>query len=428
MSARVETAAAPISRPGPVATGLGAGVWIYFATLTMTNALGDPSGLLSLPLQFTLKDRLGLSPHSLALFEVITFIPVYGGFAFGFLRDRWRPFGLGDRGYFLIGGPIAIGCYLWLASSELTYLPLLGAIFLAMAAYQLFDVASDALLTVVAQRHQMTGRLSAVVEGSEAVPGILAVMAGAAMVSQESLRLPLMIAALCSAVMLVHAVWYPRETIAEQRREPRESLRAAMVRLWNHRPLRVVVLIAAMWNLSLAWGTPYLFFLTDDLHLSSEVLGLARAAGLGCAVAVAPFYGVLCRRVSLRQMLRAAIVASLAPGFLYLFAADASDVLIVSVLVGLPTAFGHIALFDLLRRACPRDLEGTAITLSYSALALAAGAGDVVGAWMYSRGGFAVALVADVLANAAVLPMLTALPVDLIAGCDGEAEADAEMS
>jgi hypothetical protein len=98
----------------------------------------------------------------------------------------------------------------------------------------------------------------------------------------------------------------------------------------------------------------------------------------------------------------------------------------VSVVVGLPTAFGHIALFDLLRRACPRDLEGAAITLSYSALALAAGAGDLAGAWMYARGGFAVALIADALANAAVLPLLTALPASLIARCDGE--ADTEMS
>ena len=426
MSAHVETAGVPLSRTGPVTIGLGAGVWFYFASLTMANALGDPSGLLSLPLQFTLKDRLGLSPHGLALFEVITFIPVYFGFAFGFLRDRWRPFGLGDRGYFLIGGPIAIACYLWLATSELTYLPLLGAVVLAMAAYQLFDVASDALLTVVAQRHQMTGRLSAIVEGSEAVPGILAMLAGAVMVAQSSLLLPLLIAAACSAVMMVHAVWYPRDAVAAEAAPQRESPRAAIVRLWQHRPLRAAVLVAAVWNLSLAWGTPYLFFLTDELHLSSGVVGLARAAGLACAIVVAPLYGVLCRRVSLRHMLRAAVVASLAPGFLYLLVVDAPDVVIVSVLVGLPTAFGHIALFDLLRRACPRDLEGTAITLSYSALALAAGAGDVLGAWMYAHAGFATALVADALANAAVLPLLTTLPVGLIERCDGDVESDAD--
>lgn len=424
MAARVETAGAPLSRTGPVTHGLGAGVWIYFATLTMANAIGDPSGLLSLPLQFTLKDRLGLSPQSLALFEAITFIPVYVGFAFGFLRDRWRPFGLGDRGYFLIGGPIAVACYLWLASSELTYLPLLGAIFLAMAAYQLFDVASDALLTVVARRYQMTGRLSAIVEGTEAVPGIVAVIAGAAMVSQGSLRLPLMIAAFCSLVMVAHAISYPRDAVAEERRERHESAGAAIVRLWNHRPLRTVLIVAAAWNLSLAWGTPYLFFLSGELQLSSEVLGLARAAGLACAVVVAPIYGVLCRRVALRQLLRLAVIASLAPGFLYLLVSEAADVVIVSVLVGIPTAFGHIALFDLLRRACPRDLEGTAITLSYSALALAAGAGDVVGAWIYARGGFAAALIADALANAAVLPLLAALPAGLISRCDGETDTE----
>jgi hypothetical protein len=389
----------------------------------MATALGDPSGLLALPLQFTLKDRLGLSPQSLALFEVITFIPVYLGFAFGFLRDRWRPFGLGDRGYLLMGGPLAIGCYLWLASSEPSYLPMLAAVFLAMAAYQLFDVASDALLTAVAQRHCMTGRLSAIMEGTEALPGILAVIAGGWMASQTSLHLPLLAAAICSFVILAHAVWYPREAFVEETAQTSESHRAALARLWNHRPLRAVVVVGGVWNLSLAWGTPYLFFLADDLRLSSEVLGLSRAAGLGCAVVVAPFYGMLCQRLMLKHTLRIAVAASLAPGFLYLVASDASQVIAVSVLVGLPTAFGHIALFDLLRRACPRDLEGTAITLSYSALALAAGGGDLLGAWIYSNGGFGASLVADALANAAVLPLLALLPADLISRCDGERHA-----
>src|SRR5687767_4903669 len=210
MTVASETAAAPLPRTGAVTLGVASSVWIYFGTLTMANALGDPGGLLALPLQFTLKDRLGLGPQGLALFEAITFLPVYFGFAVGFLRDRWQPFGLGDRGYLLIGGPIAIACYAWLAASEVSYLPLLAAIFFAMVAYQLFDVASDALLTAVAQRHCMTGRLSAVVEGAEALPGILALIAGGWMAAQTSLRVPLMAAVLCSIVILAHVFWYPR--------------------------------------------------------------------------------------------------------------------------------------------------------------------------------------------------------------------------
>jgi hypothetical protein len=137
---------------------------------------------------------------------------------------------------------------------------------------------------------------------------------------------------------------------------------------------------------------------------------------------MAPLYSLLCQRLALKHLLRVAVLASLAPGFLYLIVSDASQVVLVAVLVGLPTTFGHMALFDLLRRACPHDLEGTAMTLAYSALALAAGAGDLLGAWIYANGGFAISLVADTIANASVLPLLALLPADLISRCDGESD------
>jgi MFS family permease len=145
-------------------------------------------------------------------------------------------------------------------------------------------------------------------------------------------------------------------------------------------------------------------------------------AGLACAIFIAPLYGLLCRRWTLKRVLPWTIVACLFPGFLNLAVSGPWQAIGVAILVGLPTAFGHIALFDLLRRACPRDLEGTAITLSLSALALGVGAGELVGAWLYTVGGFAVCLVADALANAAVLPLLGLLPNALVSRRDGERE------
>jgi hypothetical protein len=124
--------------------------------------------------------------------------------------------------------------------------------------------------------------------------------------------------------------------------------------------------------------------------------------------------------LALKHILQLAVVLSLFPGFLYLVVSAPWQAVAVSALVGLPTVFGHIALFDLMRRACPRDLEGSAITLLYSGLALAVGAGDVAGSWLYQHGGFVVCLIADVAANALVLPVLAVLPAELVSRRDGE--------
>ena len=44
--------------------------------------------------------------------------------------------------------------------------------------------------------------------------------------------------------------------------------------------------------------------------------------------------------------------------------------------------------------------------------------------WNRWRGGFAVALIADALANAAVVPLLALLAAGLTSRCDGEADTE----
>ena len=57
--------------------------------------------------------------------------------------------------------------YLWLAAVPLGYAQLLTGILGAMIAYQMLDVASGALVTVIAQRESATGKLSALWEMME---------------------------------------------------------------------------------------------------------------------------------------------------------------------------------------------------------------------------------------------------------------------
>jgi hypothetical protein len=60
--------------------------------------------LIGLPVVFFLKNKLGLSAHDVATFNLIASIPLFAGFAFGFLRDSWSPFGRGDRAHIVLFG------------------------------------------------------------------------------------------------------------------------------------------------------------------------------------------------------------------------------------------------------------------------------------------------------------------------------------
>src|SRR5262245_58712470 len=78
-------------------------IGLYFGVLVLALGLGRvDKGLANLPVTFILKDQLQLKSSTASLFWALIDIPLYVGFAFGFVRDRWRPFGWGDRGYFLL--------------------------------------------------------------------------------------------------------------------------------------------------------------------------------------------------------------------------------------------------------------------------------------------------------------------------------------
>jgi len=77
-------------------------IFFYVAALTVLLAFGGPfGGLIDIPISFFLKNRLHLKAHEVADFRLVSSIPLYLSFVFGFIRDTWNPFGMGDRGFML---------------------------------------------------------------------------------------------------------------------------------------------------------------------------------------------------------------------------------------------------------------------------------------------------------------------------------------
>src|SRR6185503_10974741 len=151
-----------------------------------------------------------------------------------------QPFGLGDRGYLLFSAPLAVAGYLWLATQPLSYASLLAAVFLIMVAFQFMDTATHALISVVGQRHQMTGRLSAVVELLEMAPKVIAMLLGGWMASHASSPVTFLLAAAVTVLIGVQALWRPRSIFVEKTAIARvavENGRAALGRLLRHKPL-----------------------------------------------------------------------------------------------------------------------------------------------------------------------------------------------
>ncbi len=393
----------------------------YFGLLMLALGLADPLGIVNLPILYLLKDEFGLRPPAVAAFEAITLLPVYFGFLCGVLRDRWRPAGFGDRAYFLLSAPLAVTGYIWLAATPASYGVLLIGILLITVAFQFMDTVTEALVTVVAQRHSMTGRLSAFTEFADVVPGILAMLAGGWLAAHAGLGTTFSIAAALTATIVLHALWRPRtifdrpDALSGATAEPR----AAISSLWRHRPLLLTVAILMLWNFSPGWGIPFLYFASETIGLSSEAFGLCQAVNLACIAASTLGYGLLCQRQPLGRTLRWGIVLNIFPGALFLVISDTFQAVIVSAVLGAVFGIANVALYDLLRRACPQKMEGSGTMLGFSALTLAGTIGELFGSVLYEHGGFVACLAIEALATACILPLLLRLPKALLDTCDG---------
>jgi Na+/melibiose symporter-like transporter len=405
-------------------------VTLYFGLLIFFSGVGDPTGLVNLPVLLILKDRLHASAEASSLFEALSLIPSYAAILFGVLRDRWNPFGLRDRAYFAIAAPLALACYLQLAFAPIGYARLLIGIVAAMAAYQMIYCSWTALLTVVGQREKATGKLSALRETIETVVRISSVLAGGWIAGHWEPKAIFLLAAALTMPVLVQSFWSPKAVFPNNAAAPPEreleNLRQFFQRIAPQgRKLWPVAAVLILYNFSPGWYTPLLYYLTDVLHLASDAFGLCRGVQQAGVLAATLIYSRLCGRFPLRNLLWYSISVNVAVGFLYLAIGGFKGALAVSAAIGFVSGFATVAVFDLLMRSCPAGLEGSALAAGHSVFGIAGSLGDLLGATIYSHGGFALCIAIDAAATALILPLLTRLPREILLSTDQQTPAAA---
>src|ERR1041384_69497 len=131
-----------------------------------------------IPLSFVLKNKLHLSANALATFVLWAGIPAYFSFAFGVVRDFWSPFGIGDRGYYILFGltsalVFAVFAFVPVSEPMLLALALLGTI-----SFLFLWAGWNGLGTVIGQHFAMSGRISSLWNFSGTVTTFVALLLG----------------------------------------------------------------------------------------------------------------------------------------------------------------------------------------------------------------------------------------------------------
>src|SRR5579871_230007 len=212
----------------------------YFLLVMLFYSLGTPgsSGLATIPIQFYLKDRLHFRPEQMATFNFFAGMPLYVGFLLGYLRDRWQPLKKGDLGYLILTPPLIAAGYLWLAFSPLTYTGLVVATILSTAFGVLLGASIQGLMTQVAQRNAMAGRLSVVVMLTTNLPGIISPWAGGWLTDHRPPQFTFFLAAVMALTVSVAALWRPIAVFAkaDEAAEPADAASLRTIGMLLRRP------------------------------------------------------------------------------------------------------------------------------------------------------------------------------------------------
>jgi MFS family permease len=405
----------------------------YFSALTLLVYLPTPSGyLVDISTAYMLKNQLHASPLEVSMFRVLTAIPLYLSFMFGFARDLWNPFGLRDRGYFLIFAPITAAAFIWMAFTHLTYQSLFVGLFVVMFAFRFVLAAYQALLALVAQERLMSGRLSSLWQIVSSAPVLAGAFASGWITEHLRPNQTFLLLAGLALLLGLLGLWKPRAVFSHTYEKPQargSDIIGDLKRIVRHKPVYPVVLLIFLFQFAPGSNTPLQYYLTDHLHASDAIYADFQAIFIASFVPVFFLYAWLCKRVSLGKLLFWGTIITIPQMIPLAFINSATSALILAAPIGAMGAIFGAAIFDLAMRSCPPGMQGTLMMLVESGNLLSTRGGDLLGSKIYAASpdyGFIYCVIAITVVYALMLPVLLLIPKEILQTSDGEPPPKAE--
>jgi MFS family permease len=392
--------------------------------LSLINFANPAAGVIDIPVTFFLKNRMHMASNELAVFKLWVGTPLMVGFVFGFVRDRWSPFGRGDRAHLLVFASMTAAFYGVMALIVPSYWVFLLGIFVATMAFQMVKSAAYGITNSLAQRHAVSGPMSGVINMASSAPDLISFIGGG-LLSQTlegqggaaAARTLFLCAAGMMLAIAVLGTTGPKWVFEEARQEPHATrFLADLKRIARHWPIYPAMTIQLLWQFSPATGTVLQYHIVDKLHASDAQWGAWQGIFFGSFLPIYAVYAFLSRRFTLQILLWVGFSIAVFQMVPLLLVHDAVGALIAAVPMGLLGAVAQAALVDLVIRSSPRGLQGTTMLMFYAIYYVSVRFGDLLGTWIYDKhGGFIPTVVITIIVYAAILPVILLVPKPLIA-------------
>ncbi|HEY7901205.1 MAG TPA: MFS transporter [Caulobacteraceae bacterium] len=416
--------------PTQVRTGQ---IYLYFAPLTFLVFLSAPTAyLVDISTTFMLKNQLHESAISVSTFRLITGVPAYLAFVFGMTRDLWNPFGLRDRGYFLIFAPLTAAVFAWMAFTPLSYMSLMLGVVLAMITANFIASAYWGLLALVGQEKLMSGRLSALWNIVASVPYIVGAVTSGWVADHLKPPQTLLLVAVLTLLVAAMGLWRPKAVFEGAYDNPvakGADLWGDVKRLFKHKAIYAPILMIFMFQFSPGSNTPLQYYLTNQLHAPDAYYGYYYAIFVAAFLPVFFLYAWLCKRVTLEKLLWWGLIITVPQMIPLAFIHSGIAALWLAVPIGMLGGIAAAAIYDLAVRSCPPGLQGTMMMFIAAGNLLSYRGGDLLGSKIYAASathGFTYCVIATTVVYALIVPVILLVPKEVMNTSDGEASPELE--
>jgi hypothetical protein len=397
--------------------------------ILIVNFAAPTFGLLLLPITFFLKNRLHLSPTQTADFNLIVAIPLFVSAWAGFLRDRWSPFGTGDRGHLLVFGLATAAAYAVMAFMAPTYTLLLTGVLAVTILMQPTAAAAQGMATGVGRHHAMTGQISTIQNLATLSPTVVASLLGGVLSgllegarAATAARVMFLIGGGLMVLLAGFGAFGPRrlfDDAASGTPPPALSPLGDLHRLLSTWAIYPALLIQLMWQFAPGANLALQYHLANEFHASDVQVGAFFAIFFASFLPVFVLYGWLAQRLSMGALLWIGAVIAVPQMVPLLFIHSANDALFAAVAMGLLGGIGQAAFTDLAMRSAPKGLEGTMMMMFIALYYISSRVGDLWGADLYqNHGGYNVTLWATTAVYAAILLVVPFAPKRIRATID----------
>jgi MFS family permease len=372
-----------------------------------------------------LKDR-GFSAGQVATFFLITTVPWMIKPVYGLISDFVPLFGRRRKSYFLLSAALAAA-----AGAALALMPnypygWLAALFTLMGLGLAFtDVLTDALMVENGKPRGLTGAFQSVQWAAISIATILVGALGGHYAETRELHGNFAVATCFPLLSLVMAARFVHEPPAVRDREAFHEAWAAIRSALRDRELWVVAGFILFWTFSPSFGPALIFYQTDTLAFSQQLIGMLSSLNAAAAIVGAFLYAPLSRRYPLRRLIVASIGAGTLANLGYLFYRDVTSAVVIETMFGLVGMITQLAILDLAAKACPPRVEATFFALLMSVYNFGVQESQIAGGYLYDWFGYTplVLISATITALAWVL-----VPFVGIEGIEARARADAALT